>query len=291
MHRSLGAFVLGLACASAAAVAYASGAPHVAAPASAPGGDGCSRAYCPGDAVFQAVPLQGLLAGVLESPIAFGSVLEHGDFGLGGLSPLDGEAIVLDGEAYHARLDGSLRTIDPGERASVLWVKRFRPDRRLVLGSIGGFDALAAALDAGTGSPNRIHAIRVDGTFERVRLRSVPRQSPPYVPVAEVVKSQRVFTLEKVEGTLVGFRFPAWAAGVNAPGYHFHFVDAGRRAGGHLLDLRATGLTARVDTTRALTVITPDHVLFDDATLDAPTDENAYRRALRPGHGGSGATP
>lgn len=255
--------------------------PHAASAGASEHGDGYHRSYCAEDAVFQAVPLQGLLAGVLESSITFSSVLKHGDFGLGGMSPLEGEVIVLDGMPYQARVDGSVRAVDLAERTAVLWVKRFRPDRRLTTSAIADFDALIAQLDAGLGTPNRVHAIRIDGRFDRLTLRSVPRQSPPYAPVTEVVQSQNVYSLEDVEGSLVGFRFPTWASGINAPGYHFHFIDAGRRRGGHVLDVAAAPLVARIDTSRAVTVVTPDDTLFDDAKLPAPAGNEGYLRALR----------
>jgi acetolactate decarboxylase len=43
---------------------------------------------------------------------------------------------------------------------------------------------------------------------------------------------------------MVGFRFPAALGAVNVPGWHFHFVSADRRRGGHVLDL-GTGPGAR----------------------------------------------
>ena len=48
---------------------------------------------------------------------------------------------------------------------------------------------------------------------------------------------QVVHTLEGVQGTLIGFRFPAAASSVNVAGWHFHFLTADRKRGGHVLDL------------------------------------------------------
>ncbi|WP_161815112.1 acetolactate decarboxylase [Steroidobacter agaridevorans] len=244
--------------------------------------DGCRSTYCAQDAIFQAVPLQGLMKGVLESPVTFALLLEHGDFGLGGTSPLDGEAIVLDGRAYQARLDGQLRPIEPTERTSVLWVKRFQPDRQIAIDAVSSLDTLTALLDGQVGSVNRMHAVRLDGHFSRVTLRSVPRQAPPYRSVSEVVKDQNVFVLENVQGTLVGYRFPAFLSGVNAPGYHFHFVDLERRRGGHVLDLASASLLAQIDTTRAITLVVPDDALFDSTDFTASPGGSDYQPALRP---------
>ena len=83
--------------------------------------------------------------------------------------------------------------------------------------------------------------MRLDGRFDLVRARSVPRQAPPYRPLAEVVADQHVFELADVEGTMVGFRFPAYVEGIEVAGYHLHFVDADRRRGGHVLGSRSGG--------------------------------------------------
>ena len=57
-------------------------------------------------------------------------------------------------------------------------------------------------------------AVRIDGDFELVHARSVPRQTPPYRGLAEVAAAeQHVFDLAGVSGTIVGFRFPDYAEG------------------------------------------------------------------------------
>jgi alpha-acetolactate decarboxylase len=59
----------------------------------------------------------------------------------------------------------------------------------------------------------------------------VPRQRKPYPPLVEVVGSQPTFELRGVAGSLVGFRFPQYAQGINVAGYHFHFITDDRSAG------------------------------------------------------------
>ena len=60
----------------------------------------------------------------------------------------------------------------------------------------------------------------------------MPRQSPPYRPLTEVVADQHVFELADVAGTMLGFRFPAYAEGIEVGGYHLHFISDDRRRGG-----------------------------------------------------------
>ena len=99
----------------------------------------------------------------------------------------------------------------------------------------------------------------------------MPRQSPPYRPLTEVVAEQHVFELADVEGTMVGFRFPDYAEGIEVAGYHLHFISADRTRGGHVLDSRARRLRARVDPSADLHVELPPGVGLDDPDLSAET--------------------
>jgi acetolactate decarboxylase len=99
-------------------------------------------------------------------------------------------------------------------------------------------EQLHAALDALPYSDSRILAARIDGRFQAIDVRSEPKQQPPYRPLAEVIKEQQVVhTFTEVDGTLIGFRFPAAASSVNVVGWHFHFLTADRTRGGHVLAL------------------------------------------------------
>lgn len=114
-------------------------------------------------------------------------------------------------------------------------------------------------------------AIRLDGRFELVRARSVPRQEPPYRPLAEVVAAQHVFELREVEGSMLGFRFPTYAEGLEVAGYHLHFISADRTRGGHVLGSRSRGLRVRLDPSNDLHVELPPQVDLADPTLAAQT--------------------
>ena len=99
----------------------------------------------------------------------------------------------------------------------------------------------------------------------------MPRQEPPYRPLTEVVADQHVFELIDVEGTMVGFRFPTYAEGIEVAGYHLHFAGADRRRGGHVLDSRSRGLRARIDPSNDLHVELPPRVELTDPDLAAAT--------------------
>lgn len=221
--------------------------------------------------LFQASTIGALLDGSFDGDLTFAELAEQGDLGLGTLNGLDGEMIAVDGDFFRADLDGALTAVAPEERTPFAVVTDFEPT---VEGEItAGLDqeAFLAALDAMARSESSF-AVRLDGRFAGVRARSVPRQRRPYRPLAEVVADQHVFELTDVEGTMVGFRFPAYVEGIEVAGYHLHFVDRERRRGGHVLDSRAGGpLRARIDLSDDLHVELPPAVDLRDPDLAAAT--------------------
>lgn len=258
-------------------------APSELGPDSAPAAKLPCGIHCRDDAVYQLAPAASLNhARLFDGGTRYGELLQLGDIGLGALSPLEGEVVIVDGTAFHADVDGRVRTLPPTATTSFAILKRFVPDHRIALPSIGTLAQLAATLDGALSSPNRLYAVRIDGVFDDMRLRSVARQSPPYPALEEVIAKQRTFHAQRVDGTLVGFRFPAYLGPVNASGWHFHFVSADRSWGGHVLDLAARGLNAELDEAGSLHLMLPRDAGFDTADFDGVESEgDGFSRAIR----------
>lgn len=222
--------------------------------------------------LFQASTIGALLHGSYDGDLTFAELAERGDLGLGTLNGLDGEMIAIDGDFLRADVDGNVTAVGPGERTPFAVVTRFAP---AVEGQVpAGLDheAILATLDELAPEGVASFAVRLDGRFEAVRARSVPRQAPPYRPLGEVVADQHVFELTDVEGSMVGFRFPAYVEGIEVAGYHLHFVDAARRRGGHVLGSRSAGpLRARIDPSDDLHIELPPAVDLTDPDLAAET--------------------
>lgn len=221
--------------------------------------------------LFQASTIAALLDGAYDGDVSFAEVAEHGDLGLGTLNGLDGEMIALDGEFYRADVDGTIHPIPPSEKTPFAVVTPFVPTiEGTVEGSLSQ-EQLLARIDelVPTGIP--ACTVRIDGSFELVRARSVPRQHRPYRPLTEIVAAQNVFDLVDVSGTMVGFRFPEYAEGIEVTGFHLHFIDEDRSRGGHVLDSRAAGVTVRIDLSEDLHVELPPRVELADPELAAAT--------------------
>ena len=222
--------------------------------------------------LFQASTIGALLEGAYEGDLNFDELAEHGDLGLGTLNGLDGEMIALDGRFYRADVDGAVGEVDGAARTPFAVVTRFDPALDLEIDGALEHVELLARLDQLIPADAATCAIRLDGRFELIRARSVPRQSPPYRPLTEVVLEQHVFELENIEGTMLGFRFPAYAEGIEVSGYHLHFISADRARGGHVLSSRSAGaLRARLDFSNDLHVELPPGIELADPEVAAET--------------------
>ncbi len=222
--------------------------------------------------LFQASTIGALLEGAYEGDLRFDELAEHGDLGLGTLNGLDGEMIALDGGFYRVDVDGMVGEVGGAERTPFAVVTRFEPEIDLKVEGPFEHEELLARLDELIPADTATCAIRLDGRFELVRARSVPRQSPPYRPLTEVVLEQHVFELENVEGTMLGFRFPAYAEGIEVSGYHLHFISEDRRRGGHVLASRFAGsVRARLDLSNDLHVELPPGIELADPKVAAET--------------------
>ena len=218
-------------------------------------------------AVHQVSTLQALMQGAYEGQVACRELPKHGTLGIGTFDALDGELILLEGKVYQARADGRV-VADPRTSTPFADVVRFEPETvaRDVAGPLNLAQTLEM-LEEKAGSKNLLYAVRIDGDFREMKVRSVPRQARPYPPLAQAVKQQRVFELKDVRGTLVGFRFPQYTQGLNMPGWHLHFISADRRAGGHVLEFSGEDLDVRLQTIRRFEMTLPTSGGFVTADL------------------------
>lgn len=188
--------------------------------------------------VYQVSTISSLLAGGYDGDTTVAELLRHGGFGLGTFNGVDGEMMVLDGRVYRGTVDGHAHAVADSALTPFAVVVAFRPQGSAPVAAGQSLEQLEAALDALPYSASRVLAARVDGRFRTIAVRSEPKQQPPYRPLPEAIKAQQVVhTFDDVDGTLIGFRFPATTTSVNVPGWHFHFISADRGRGGHVLGL------------------------------------------------------
>lgn len=219
--------------------------------------------------LFQTSTVQALIDSRYEGDLTIAELLAHGDIGLGTIDGLDGELVIVDGQAFVARVDGSVSPVPDDVRTPFAVVTPFAPGTPRPAADLT-HDDLLATLDHLCTMP--VHAVRVHGHFTRLRVRSVPRQQPPYPPLDVVCAEQVEWEIGPVDAVLVGFRFPSLATGMEVPGWHLHALADDRQSGGHVLiaDL-ARG-------TIALDAVTEVHCeLPPGVEIAAPADDLADR--------------
>jgi acetolactate decarboxylase len=214
--------------------------------------------------VFQTSTFAALLDGKLEGDVSFAELAGHGNLGLGTFDAVDGEMLCVDGEFFRCDVEGVAHPVEPERKTPFACLVEFEPTHSFELGETD-WDGLMAEFDERLGAAGQVHALRLDGRFASVHARSVEGVSKPYPPMTEIVKGQHVFDFADVEGTMVGFRFPDFARGLNVPGYHLHFITADRKRGGHVLGASPAGTTVAVDDETEIRVELPSGVDLDAA--------------------------
>ena len=173
--------------------------------------------------------------------------------GLGTFDRLDGELILIGGTTYRVGIDGIPRVVSTSRTTPWVEAVRFTPQASMRVPAGTECSALAPLIDDLAGTTGGMVAARLIGTFDVLTARSVPAQSQPYLPLAEVVATQTVFPLTDVSATLVGFRTGPDLMGVGAPGLHLHGLTKARDAGGHILGC-TVGTDVRLSIQRTLGV-------------------------------------
>ncbi|WP_435954477.1 acetolactate decarboxylase [Dryocola sp. BD626] len=190
----------------------------------------------PENMIYQTSLMSALLSGVYEGTTTMADLLTHGDFGLGTFNELDGEMIAFNSEVYQLRSDGSAREARPEQKTPFAVMTWFKPHYRVHIERRINRQQLHDIIDRQIPSDNIFCALRIDGHFHHAHTRTVPRQTPPYRAMTDVLDDQPVFRFNGREGVLVGFRTPQHMQGINVAGYHEHFITDDRQGGGHLLD-------------------------------------------------------
>jgi len=226
-----------------------------------------SCATAPKDTLMQVSTIDALLAGVYDGQMTTGKLLTHGNLGIGTFDALEGEMIVLDGTVYQALADGTVRSMPDSTTTPFAAVVNFEADQAALLSGPISNETLQSQIDKMAPNKNLFLAVRVDGIFPTIKVRSVPKQEKPYPPLAEAVEHQSVFEYTNVTGTVLGFRCPAFVKGINVPGWHLHFISNDRKTGGHILDFTTVGGNLQLDACNRFYMVLTDRAEFAAANL------------------------
>lgn len=199
--------------------------------------------------VHQIDAVADLLHGNYESITTVGQVFPGTILGLGVADRLDGEIVSLDGDTWRIPASGVPEIAEPdlgmpfaisAEGGSPFTMEVPPGTTQEQIATI-----VERVIHRQQDYRHPIAAVRLDGTFTDVLLRTERKQNPPFEHLDRVLRHEVQFPFDNWQGTFVGFSFPQ----VNndqttIPGLHLHAISQDRTSGGH--SHRATSDTARL---------------------------------------------
>ena len=227
--------------------------------------------------MYQISTLQALMLGYSRPVITVSELLEHGDTGLGTFEDVDGEMIVIDGACYRATENGKVAVAEPSKGVPFSVVCDLQGGEAFDLGAFESVDALKSQLTLLIDerfSLNSMHVARIDGEFSLVDARSESAYRSTHVTLKEVLeRTQKAFCFENVKGSLICVYFPDYMDGINAAGWHLHFISDDRKLGGHVFDVSMTSGRATLVKINTIELRLPDEPVFDTYALKSASGD------------------
>lgn len=228
------------------------------------------------DRITQTSTIDALLAGAYDGQMKCSQLLSCGDFGIGTFDKLDGEMTVLNGKIYQIKSDGKVYRPAADIKTPFATVCKFRPDTNFEIQN-SSFKTAESIIDEKIPNQNQFLAVKISGRFKHIKVRSVPAQNKPYPPLVEVAKTQPVFEMNDISGTIVGFRSPPFVKGINVGGYHFHFLSSDFTQGGHVLEFELVSGDCAIDVCNELLLILPEDDVLKDIDLSKDKSEELQK--------------
>ena len=229
----------------------------------------CSKEKNGRQSIVQVSTIDALMQGVYDGTTSLSGLKRYGNFGIGTFNALDGEMIFLDDSFYQVKADGKIYKPLQSVLSPFATVTFFDPETKRDI-SATSYTNLKPAIDSLMYTSNYFYAIKLHGTFHRVKTRSVPSQHKPYPPLVKVTVNQPEFESQSVTGTVSGFYCPPFVTGINVPGYHLHFLSDKRDFGGHILEFELEKGVLWLDKISDFRLILPENGSFQvtDLTKD-----------------------
>ncbi len=222
------------------------------------------------ETIYQVALLQSLTQGYYDGIIKASKLKEHGDTGIGTFEGVNGEMIVIDGKVYQALGDGTVKEAADDETIPFSNVTFFDSDISVDLKDIKDMASFKSELDKTVNEKgkNMFYMVKISGTFEKMHVRSELKQEKPYKSLDKALETdQREFNYENITGTVVGLYCPDYMGGLNATGWHFHFISDDRTKGGHMLELSFKEAKAELDLTPEFDLELSDNSDFQSMEL------------------------
>lgn len=226
---------------------------------------------------YQVSTLQALALGFSKSVITVEELLQHGNLGLGTFEDVDGEMIVIDGKCYRAQTNGDVILAENERGVPFASVCHFQSQRLEELGDMETIEQLKTWLTLRIEEEfglNSMYAVRIDGMLSKVDARSESGTKAHHVTLKDALSvTQKAFIFDNIKGSLVCVYYPDYMDGINAAGWHLHFLSEDKKYGGHVFDLSLIHGNAAFCRITSVEVRIPDTPAFDTYALKGASQE------------------
>ncbi len=223
--------------------------------------------------LFQVGTFNSALSGAVDGNVTYYQLKQKGDFGLGTFNGIKGEMIGLNGNFYQIGQNGKTFPVDLSWKTPYAEVVKFSPTVTSDLSNVTNYESLKSILNKKFDNKNIIYAIRVDGQFRKIVLRSRSPRSALEVQR----KKEDVYTAENISGTILGFWIPEYLSSLSVPGSHFHFITDDRKLSGHVLDVEIKNAKVKLQPIYDVELQLPHTAVYKKANIKAPTLETYQR--------------
>ena len=228
--------------------------------------------------MYQVSTLQALALGYTRSVVRTDELLSHGNTGLGTFEDVNGEMIVIDRHCYQAAEKGSVTEMPPDTGVPFASVANLQGDRVFTLSEIPDIEHLKMELNLKIEEDfglNSMHIAKIEGDFERVDARSESAYRSHHVELKDILgKTQKSFCFEQIRGTMVCIYYPDYMDGINAPGWHLHFISEDRKWGGHVFNLQMKRGEVFLDKINRIEIQLPSEPAFDTYSLKEASQQD-----------------
>ena len=232
--------------------------------------------------LFTAGFANAFIGGLYDGFYPYSFLKQHGNFGLGAPDKLDGELVVLDGKIYQTQHTGKTFEVKDALLTPFSVVNFFKADKRIFVKNGLSKSQLFKFIDSIVSNPNAIVALHLKGRFKSVKTRAFPPvEAKPYTPLAQMLDKQQFFTFQNIAGDFVGYNIPIYMEGANISGYHFHFINEMKNAGGHVIDFLTDDVVLEIDYLNSFAVHVPQ--TDDFKQFDFSKDRSAEVRSVENG--------
>ena len=217
-------------------------------------------------------------SGYTRAVVTVKELLNHGSIGLGTFEDVNGEMIVVNGACYRATEDGTVYKADPDMGVPFAAVAEICDDRAFGIETetdITGIKELLTLKIEEVFGLNSMHMARIDGEFEVVQARSESAYHAIHVSLKDMLsETQKSFRFDNVKGSLVCVYYPDYMDGINASGWHLHFVSDDRKKGGHVFELEMNSGKAEMIKINCIEIQLPESPAFDTYSLKNASGED-----------------